>query len=269
MPGRRRREPLCPGLPRTIWPTTFPTTVDATTEPVHAHIRLPTWWDIIDDADIVGAWDFIWPGHVTREDAFKDFVHGATFGVEAGDPGWSADGVRFGGSGCIKTPLPEVNLSELCAILDFADVTQNNASLDAAFSVYLDSGHYCYQWGWDGDIIRWSCGEGDSGTVESPGLPLDGILSCNGPDFYIDNNLRGTVPDAGLAIVNGMNFYLGALFVGNLTQFAKFTARRLLLVKRLLTPTELQEIYNRLLGVNVTYDGDPVTHEGDPVEYHG
>ena len=51
-------------------------------------ISEPTWWkiDTLDEVNIVGAWDFTWAGHKTRDDAFKSFVGDKVFTVAEGNP---------------------------------------------------------------------------------------------------------------------------------------------------------------------------------------
>ena len=229
-------------LGRHVYPTVLPPNAVK-----GGKLTVPSWWNIIDPVDIIGAWDFTWSGHKSRDDAFKSFVGDKMFTISAGNPSWSAhDGVNFGGSGVISFPLPaDTPIHELSTVLMFAN-NQNGpeSTLDALFSHYIDSSHYVIQNKFSENMVRWSCGDGDSGTIEIAGQMItEGVYGVSGPELYIDGVLLGAVPDPGTVEVSNLQFHLGGLWLGDsYNQRTKFNALRLLIVNRMLTGTEQWEI---------------------------
>ena len=231
----------------------------------------PSWWKInsLDPSDILGVWDFAWNGINTRDEALTP-LEGTmqSFVLEEGDPGWSKDtGINFGGSGVIKSELPEVTVNELSTIIQFSDSVQNG-TLDAFFSHFLDSSHYTLQNKHSENMVRWSCGDGDSLTTEISGRMLtEGVYGVSGPSLYANGLKIAVVPDSTLVTSTGLDFRLGAIWVGNNTQYIKAKIQKILIVKRILTDEEQRLIYERMTGqshTNKLYDnGELVTDKGN------
>ena len=235
----------------------------------------PSWWKIssLDESDILGAWDFGWKGHSDRGEALVPFAGTmAPFAVEDGNPGWAlVEGITFGGSGNIKSLLPEVEVHNLSVIMQFSDATQNG-TLDAFFSHFLADSHYTLQNKFSDGTVRCSCGDADSPTLEVPNvLVSEGVYGVSGPALYVDGSNVGIQPDEGTVTSSGLDFRLGCIYAdaGN-TQFIKAKVQKLLIVKRRLTDSEQRDIYEKMIGVvppHVTYRGEPVTHNGDAVTH--
>ena len=221
----------------------------------------PDWWmiDTLSEDDILGVWDFAWGGHKSRDDAFVPFSGTMpNLTVDSGDPGWNkTTGVYFGGQGVIKSDLPEVEVHNLSVIIQFSNAVQNG-TLDAFFSHYLDSSHYTLQNKFSDNTVRWSCGDGDSPTLEVAGEMLtEGVYGVSGPHLYINGALIGTQPDEGVVTVSGLIFRLGAIFSGSgNTQFIKANVQKLLIVNRRLTDREQNEISVNISGSCDKPDGE-------------
>jgi len=238
-----------------------------------AQIPMPDWYKIasLDPADILGVWDATWLGIGSTSD-FLVNLDGSmpNMVIDSGSPSWNGHNVGFvfGGSGSIKSRLPDgIDMRDLTVVMEFHDVTRENASLDALYSHYLDddNGHYTLQNAWNEDKIRWSCGDTGSGTVEPAGRRLEGVIVTSGRFLYHDGVLLGEVPDSGPTSSTSIDFRLGCIWVGSRTQYSKFKLKKLLLVKRQLTESEVQEITSNIQGAIVQTpdldgDGNPDTH---------
>ncbi len=222
-------------------------------------MEVPDWWmiDSLDDSDILGAWDFAWNGNKSRDEALVPLDGSlGDFTIDTGNPGWAqGTGITFGGSGNIKVSLPEVEVHNMSVIMQFSDATQNG-TLDAFFSHYIAASHYTLQNKFSDGTVRWSCGDGDSPTLEVPGeMITEGVYGVSGPRLHIDGHLAGVQPDEGTAISSGLDFRLGCIYAGSgNTQYVKAKVQKLLIVKRRLTDAEQNCIYSRINGQPCLYD---------------
>ncbi len=240
--------------------------------------HMPDWWKIasLDEADILGAWDFGSQIHGSQSDALTTLAGNMpNFTIDSGSPTWNGVdvGMNFGGSGSIVSLLPDgLDMRDISCIIEFHSVTQNNASLDALYSHYINdtNGHYTLQNGWNVNKLRWSVGNDTSGTIEEGNVMTEGIICTAGRDLYANGSLLGSVPDSDVTSSSNIEFTLGCIKASDNTQYSKMKVKKLLLVKRVLTEAEQLEIYNNITGANiVTYNGDPVTYNGEEVIYNG
>ena len=241
-------------------------------------VALPSWYKIasLDPSDILGVWDMSWAGHQNSTEALRN-MDGTMpdMSIDSGSPSWlgPTEGFSFGGSGSILSSLPDgLDMRDLTALMEFHDVEQNNSSLDAFYSHYLDNsnGHYTLQNDWPDNEIRWSCGDSSSGTIDvGSSTVLEGIICTAGRNLYYNNVLLGTMDDSGVTSSTSLDFRVGCIWSsGNRTQYAKFKLKKLLLVRRVLTESEVHEItYNiaGIIGNVVTHNGETVTHNGEIV----
>jgi hypothetical protein len=241
-----------------------------------AQVPMPDWYKIasLDSSDILGVWDATWEGIISTSNFLKNLDGSMPdMEIDSGSPSWNGhdEGFVFGGSGSIKSRLPDgIDMRDLTVVMEFHDVTQKNASLDALYSHYLDddNGHYTLQNAWNEDKIRWSCGDAGSSTVEPAGRRLEGVIATSGRFLYHDGVLLGEVPDGGPTSSTGIDFRVGCLWVGSRTQYAKFKLKKLLLVKRQLTESEVLEITKNIYGIveeEITHNGETVIHNGEIV----
>ena len=231
---------------------------------------LPDWWQIdsLDEADIIGAFDYGWSVHNNVDDAITDFVHGLTSEVENGTPSLESNGLYFNGGSAIKFLLPDnTELFELTMIMQYEDAVKVG-SLSALFGRYNDSNRYIFQLDFNNDHIRWSCGDGSANTIESSPNMTEGIVGVSGVELYRNGNYEGDAPDGGPVSGTGWEMRVGAAYIyDSLAQYSKFTANKLLVVKRKLTEAEHTEIVDKMNGGVITYENEVVTNQGIQVTY--
>jgi hypothetical protein len=151
--------------------------------------------------------------------------------------------VYFGGGGSWHLPSMELDWSNVSVIIEFHTLANNN-NLDALFSHYNSSAsQFTLQNQWDTDVVRWSCGQPGSDTIEVSGAMTDGIIGVSGVNLYKEGSLVGSVPESGEA-VQDIQFVLGAIQTDNHpnTQYMRGTVKRIILVKRRLTDKEQAQI---------------------------
>ena len=222
-----------------------------------AQVPMPDWYKIasLDPSNILGVWDATWLGIGSTSD-FLVNLDGSmpNMEIDAGSPSWNGHsaGFVFGGSGAIKSRLPDgIDMRDLSVIMEFHGVQQNNAALDAFYSHYLTgtNGHYTLQSGWNVDKIRWSAGSENAGTIEEGSVATEGVVATCGLSLYLDGLFLGSVDDNGEATASSaLDFRLGCIWVGSRTQYSKFKLKKLLIVDRVLTGAEVQEITNNITG---------------------
>ena len=242
-----------------------------------AIVHYPDWWNIasLDDADILGAWDFDWVG-IDNTATAKTTLTGVmpSFENAIGGPVWrQGQGITFGGGGALKSLLPDgIDVNNITTIVQVNGVVQN-ATLDAFYSHYKSSSHYTHQNGWADGVQRWSCGDGSSTTVTGGSLMRNGVITTSGRDLYQDGSLIATVPESGEALTSGDNFILGGIELddGRIVQMIRGNILKVLIVGRTMTEAEVQEIVSNMTGgivvnhKNVVYDGKQVTYDGKNV----
>ena len=241
-------------------------------------IHYPDWWviDTLAPNDILGAWDFDWVG-VDNTATAKTTLTGSmpSFVNAVGGPVWrQGKGMSFGGGGALKSALPDgVDVNNLTVMFQVNGLIQN-ASLDALYSHYKSSSHYTLQNGWGSGKIRWSCGTGDSTTIQVASTVSSGVIATAGRDLYIDGGYIDTVPESGEALTASDNFILGAIELddGRIVQMMRGYGLRVLIVKRLLTEDEVREITANMTGVplydNVVFGADNVVFGSDNVTFN-
>ena len=222
-----------------------------------AQVPMPDWYKIasLDPSNILGVWDATWLGIGSTSD-FLVNLDGSmpNMEIDAGSPSWNGHsaGFVFGGSGAIKSRLPDgIDMRNLSVVMEFHEVQQKNAALDAFYSHYLTgtNGHYTLQSGWNVNKLRWSCGSENAETIEEGSVVTEGVVATTGMDLYLDGTLLGSVPDNGEATTSSsLDFRLGCIWVGSRTQYSKFKLKKLLIVDRVLTGAEVQEITNNITG---------------------
>jgi hypothetical protein len=212
----------------------------------------PDWYkiDSLDSANILGVWDFMRQGVRNTRDA-KVNLEGPleNFSNAIGGPVWREGlGVSFGGGGAYKTPLPDgIDVNNITTIIEVSGMVQN-AQLDAFYSHYKSSAHYTLQNGWGSGKIRWSCGTGSSTTIEVASPVRNGIIATSGRELYIDGSYIDVVPESGEALTSGDNFILGGIQLddGRIVQMIRGYIKRVLIVDRVLTESEVQEITSNI-----------------------
>ena len=214
----------------------------------------PDWWEIdsLDEADILGAWDMVWPIHRNQDDAMGNLAGSMPdFRIDSGSPTWqgSEKGLHFGGAGSVISDLPDgIDARDLTVIIEIHDVRQKG-TLDALYSHYIDSQRYCFQNGWNGNKLRWSAGDNTCTTIEEASVVTEGVIATSGRDLYLDGTLLGSVPDSGPTSTSNFGFRVGCVWVSSgRTQYSIFKLKRLLIVNRQLTEAEIQEITQRMQG---------------------